>query len=304
MPPLPAPAFRLSPQGRRGVMAVLWLGAAVGLLLGVETVALHLATDPLHDVRIYYDAGSRLNAGQPLYGVGPDTGAGSYVYPPLLAIAFRPLALLPFPVAAGIWEAVIVAATALAARRAGLTRRTALVVACLALPVGWALAVGQAEPLVTALLALGTPATVALAGHLKLVPWLVAIYWLGRGDMRSLARFAAWAVALGILQLLLAPDATLAMLRGEWLVPAFNTRNISPFAASPVLWGGLAAAGAVVALRLARGRWGWPAAVVLAVVANPRLLVYQLMSLLAALGGPRQATATAATALPVTEPSA
>lgn len=288
MPALPAPAFRLSPQGRRAVTAVLWLSAAVGLLLGVETVVLHLATDPLHDVRIYYDAGARLNAGQPLYGVGSDTGVGWYVYPPLLAVLFRPLALLPFPAAAAVWEAVIVAATALAAHRAGLTRRTALVVAWLALPIGWALSVGQAEPVVTALLAIGTPAAVALAGHLKLVPWLVAVYWLGRGDMRSLARFASWTVALGVLQLLAAPDATLAMLRGEWLGPAFNTRNISPFAASPVMWGVLAVAGAVVTLRLARGRSGWPAAVALAVLANPRLLVYQLMSLLAALGGPRE----------------
>ena len=291
MPPLPATRFRLSPQGRRAVLIVLAISGAVGLLLGLETVVFHLALDPLADVRIYYDAGSRLNAGQPLYGVGSDTGVGWYVYPPLLAILFRPLALLPFPVAAAIWEVVIVAATALAVRRAGLSRRTALVVGWLALPIGWSLAVGQAEPVVTALLALGSPATVALAGHVKLVPWLVAIYWLGRGDLRALARFGAWLLGLGLLQLVLAPDATLAMLRGEWLAPAFNTRNISPYALSPVLWAGLAVAGSAVALRLARGRWAWPAAVVLAVIANPRLLVYQLMSLLAALSGPADAAA-------------
>jgi hypothetical protein len=291
MPPLSATALRLSPQGRRAVLIVLAISGAVGLLLGLETVVFHLVLDPLADVRIYYDAGSRLNAGQPLYGVGSDTGVGWYVYPPLLAILFRPLALLPFPVAAAIWEMVIVAATALAVHRAGLSRRTALVVAWLALPIGWSLAVGQAEPVVTALLALGSPASVALAGHVKLVPWLVAIYWLGRGDLRALARFAGWLLALGLVQFVLAPDATLALLRGEWLAPAFNTRNISPYALSPVLWAGLAVAGSVVTLRLARGRWAWPAAVVLAVLANPRLLVYQLMSLLAGLSGPADAAA-------------
>jgi hypothetical protein len=78
------------------------------------------------------------------------------------------------------------------------------------------------------------------------------------------------------------------VLRGEGLAPAFNTRNISPFAASPLLWAALAAAGLAITLWLARGRFGWPAAVALAVLANPRLLVYQLMTLLAALGGPRE----------------
>jgi hypothetical protein len=290
MPSESAVAFRISPQGRRLVMAVLAVSGVVGVLLGIETLVLHLQLDPFADVRIYYDAGARLNAGQPLYGVGSDEGVGWYVYPPLLAILFRPLALLPFPLAAAIWEVVIVAATALAIRRAGLTLLTALVVAWLALPICWALAVGQAEPVVTALLALGSPATVALAGHIKLVPWLVAVYWLGRGDVRALARSGVWVVVIGVIQLVLAPEATVAMIRGEWLAPAFNTRNISPFVASPVVWAVMAAVGSILAIRLARGTWGWVAAVAFAVLANPRLLVYQLMSLLAALSGPRDAT--------------
>lgn len=292
MPTPLVPALGLSPRGRRLLMAVLAVSGVLGVLLGIETVVFHLALDPFADVRIYYDAGARLNAGQPLYGVGSETGVGWYVYPPLLAIAFRPLALLPFPVAAGIWEGVILAATALAVRRAGLSRSTALVVAWLALPIGWALAVGQAEPVVTALLAMGAPWSVALAGHVKLVPWLVALYWIGRGDWRALGWFAGWTLGIGLVQLVLAPDATFAMLRGEWIAPAFNTRNLSPFTVSPVLWALLAGAGAAVALRLARGRWGWPVAVTLAVLANPRLLVYQLMSLLAALSGPAEPTAT------------
>jgi hypothetical protein len=45
----------------------------------------------------------------------------------------------------------------------------------------------------------------------------------------------------------------------------------------------------VAALVLARTRWGWPAAVVLSVFATPRLLSYQLSTLLAGFGGPRAA---------------
>jgi hypothetical protein len=49
------------------IRVVLRLAMVVGLLLGVETVVLHLAMDPFADVHAYYDAGARLNAGQPLY---------------------------------------------------------------------------------------------------------------------------------------------------------------------------------------------------------------------------------------------
>ena len=79
--------------------------------IGLQTLVLHLTLDPLADVRAYYDAGARLNAGLPLYvqPARPDDAA-FYRYPPLLAVAFRPLALLPFETAALIWEAVLLVA--------------------------------------------------------------------------------------------------------------------------------------------------------------------------------------------------
>ena len=65
-----------------------------------------LTTDPAADVHAYYEAGARLNAGQPLYEQSATVeGSHYYFYPPLLAVAFRPLALLPFEVAAAIWMA-------------------------------------------------------------------------------------------------------------------------------------------------------------------------------------------------------
>ena len=85
--------------------------AVVGAALGLETLLRHVSTDPFADTRLYYDAGARLNAGLPLY---LDAVAGCrpvpYANSPLLAIAFRPLALLPFAVAAAIWETVLLAA--------------------------------------------------------------------------------------------------------------------------------------------------------------------------------------------------
>ena len=108
---------------------VLWVfiaASVLGLIIGLDTLVLHLRLDPLADVRAYYDAGARLNAGQPLY-IQPATtdDPGFYRYPPLLAIAFRPLALLPYETAAVIWEAflIVLFAATLAAAAGDINRR-------------------------------------------------------------------------------------------------------------------------------------------------------------------------------------
>src|SRR5574338_1311917 len=94
----------------RRILYVLFAAAVLGTLIGVSTLQLHLENDPLADVHAYYDAGARLNAGQPLYAQAATTNdAEFYRYPPLLAIAFRPLATLPFGTAAAIWEAIVLA---------------------------------------------------------------------------------------------------------------------------------------------------------------------------------------------------
>lgn len=62
--------------------------------------------------------------------------------------------------------------------------------------------------------------------------------------------------------------------------------NLSPWAVSPVLWGLVAVLLVLVAWRLGPTRWGWAAAVVLAVGVTPRLLAYQLSTLVAALARP------------------
>src|SRR6188508_3241702 len=93
----------------RRVRWVFIAASVLGLIIGIDTLILHLRLDPVADVRAYYDAGARLNAGQPLY-IQPATtdDASFYRYPPLLAIAFRPLALLPYETAALIWEVFLV----------------------------------------------------------------------------------------------------------------------------------------------------------------------------------------------------
>ena len=281
-----AAAFQ-TPNVRR----VLVLAAIVGALLGVETLVLHLATDPLADVHAYYDAGARLNAGEPLYVQTSTTDdAAFYRYPPLLAVLFRPLALLPFGVAAAVWEAVLIGLFALTLVRLGRDRRTTwLAVGMLALPTAWSLVIGQAQVAVTFLMALGTPWGLALATNLKVLPALAAVFWIGRRDWRSLAWFAGSLAVLGLVQLVLEPSGTVAFPGFLGFGQVGDVNNRSLYAISPWLWGAAVAAGLAIAWKLAPGRWGWAAAVAISVLATPRLLVYQLTTLLAALRDPDDA---------------
>jgi Glycosyltransferase family 87 len=272
---------------RRVGEVVLPVLAGLGLILGIWLTVIHLTTDPLADARAYYDAGARLNAGEPLYlPVANTTVPGSYHYPPLLAIVFRPLALLPYASAAIIWEAVIIGATLLTFVRLGWRRAVLITAGLLALTIGWTIAIGQAQALVTLLLAIGSPWAVALAANLKLYPLLVAVYWVGRREWTNIGRLAAWLTGFVALQLVLEPTATLAYLGFLGDEQVRDANNLSLFALSPVLWLVSVIALALLALRLAPTRWGWAAAVTLSVLAAPRLLSYQLSTLLAALGGP------------------
>lgn len=272
------------------VRRILRIAAIVGIGLGIETTILHLMTDPMADVRAYYDAAARLNAGQPLYMQVTNTNEpGFYRYPPLLAIAFRPLALLPYEVATIIWLAVLLVATGLTFRRLGLREPVLMVAGWLALPIMWALTIGQAQALVTFLLALGAPWAVAFAANLKLLPALVAVYWIGRREWRQVAKFVGWTAALVMIQLLLEPAGTMAYLGFLSIEQVGQVANISLYAISPVLWAVAVVILLVIALRMAPSRVGWAVAVVLAVFATPRLLTYQVSTLLAGLGGPRSA---------------
>ena len=153
---------------------VLFSLAVLGAMVGAYIFVLHLTTDPAADVHAYYEAGARLNAGQPLYEQSASTaGSHYYFYPPLLAVAFRPLALLPFEVAAAIWMARRLASLVGSIWLAGVRNRwTWYVLGWLAAPIAWSVVIGQAQVPVMFLLTLATPFGLALAGSLKVFPAL------------------------------------------------------------------------------------------------------------------------------------
>jgi hypothetical protein len=264
------------------------VAAGVGLLAGLQTLWLHLTMDPLADIRAYYEAATRLSEGLPLYPPGQDVNLPTaYFYPPLFAMLFRPLALLPFPLAAAIWQAIVIGSFVLTLLRLGVRRRETWIAVCvLASPIAWTLAVGQAHSLVTLLLALGSPAAIAFAGQMKLFPILAGLWYVGRRDWRGVGWLLAWTAGLALVQLVLEPQATLDFLNAIGTGWVGEVRSISPYAISPLLWAVLVGAGALASLLWAGTRWGWPIAVALATLSPPRLLSYMLMSLLAALREP------------------
>ena len=277
------PVFR-----SRHVQWVLVAASILGLIIGLDTLLLHLRLDPLADVRAYYDAGARLNAGLPLYLQTATTDdAGFYRYPPLLAIAFRPLALLPFETASIIWEGILLVLFAGTLVRLGLRNRwTWIVSGWLAAPIAWSLAVGQAQVAVTFLVALGSPWAIALAGQLKILPAAVAIYWIGRRDWGALARFIAWVIGLGVISFVLEPAGTVAFFGFSDLAQVGSVENRSLYAISPLLWAVFIVGLLALAVRFARTRAGWALAVAASVLISPRLLLYQISTLQAAVRPP------------------
>jgi len=271
---------------RPGPMRWLWVGVAIIWALGgIRMFLFHITYDPFTDIHVYYDAAARLNAGLPLFP------PGARIYPPLFSILFRPLALLPFEIAAAIWETILVASLGLTLWRIGI-RRAATWWAVLVLSIGiaWTLAIGQVEAIVTLLLAIGSPFTVALAGNIKIFPLAVGIYWLARRDWQHLGRLVAWTAGLILLQFVLDPADTWAfpgtLGPGQVASEVASEGNLSPFVLFPLLWAVVVVIEVALAFRLARTRWGWAAAVGLAVLAPPRVFSYNLMTLLACLGGP------------------
>ena len=266
----------------------IWTAAFVGVLLGIATAVVHLSFDPLTDVHAYYDAAQRLNAVQPLYPAGANVDAAEfYRYPPLLAILFRPLALLPFDQAALVWEGLMLVALFATLWILGIRRRSTWIAAgLLGAPLAWTMSIGQAQALVTLLMTIATPWSLALATNLKLYPALAAVFWVGRKDWQHLLRFLVWCLALGVAQFLLEPSNSLDFVRQTNLGLVGSINNLSPYAISPLLWAGLLVIGVVAALLLARTRWGWAAAVTLSVLAPPRLFLYAFSTLISTLGRP------------------
>ena len=255
--PQPTRSDELVAAARRGRAAIgpatlhvfnliVFAAAVLGALAGAAVAWMHVMNDPLADAHAYFEAAARLNAGAPLYPADADpNGNQIYLYPPLLAMVLRPLALLGYPLFAAAWEAIVILAFVLLLRKLGVERRaTWLAIGLLGIPIGWALSVAQAHVPLTLLLAVGQPWSIALAANLKLTPVLIALWWLGRRDFESFFAFLVWMALFALAQLAPGRAGHVRVLRQRRRRPA--RRRPEPVA--------LPAVAAAVAGARARGR--------------------------------------------------
>jgi hypothetical protein len=174
------------------------------------------------DTQNYILAGLRLNLGHPLYGYGPGDAhvvfAGGADYPlfspPLIAVLFRPIVLLP---ANGeyVWWAAMdlleICAVAALARRAPLVIAAALIP--LSLSVGMVMWQGNVDCLVVAALVLAwysltrrqdrrAALLIALVASLKLTPAILVWWLLVTGRYRAAVIAIGSGVALAVVAMI------------------------------------------------------------------------------------------------------
>lgn len=233
-----------------------WVAAAGLFLLAASFFAFFGWNRLRVDATAYWQAGTNLRTGAPLYAAAPVAALDkAYLYPPAFAAAFAPLTALPPLWGYALWMALLVLCTvalarvcaALAATTDADARWTALALGLAVgiVPVFDNLGEGQVNLLVALLAALavleaerGRDAraafALAAAAHVKLVPIVLA----GAFVLWRRTRLLGWlAVALVLLALLPLP----------WRVATMGAAGVSAFAADygdfvrSILWPGAAA---------------------------------------------------------------
>lgn len=263
----------------------------IATLVGLSIAWLVWALDgfTLSDAHAYRTAAERLLAGADLYQPAP-TQDEAFRYAPWFAAAWIPIAALPRVVGDGLWAIILLIASVVAvlplARRSGLISRLLAVLGGTMLL--WTSARGNVHPLVMVALMQGLhrrsgPIWVALAASLKVVPILFVLVYLARREWWQ----AIWAIA--ITAALIAPMPLLG-----WEVGTVQPgQSLSLYyLVSPLVWAILAAGAVIFAMAVAvrAPRLAAVAAAVAAILALPRLLLYDFSYLI--VGSARRGTAT------------
>lgn len=233
------------------------------------------------DAGAYLGAAERLRVGAPLYPAASPEAHEVYRYAPWFAYLWIPLTYLPADAVKHAWSlAMLVCAAVAVAPLLERPNRTRVVLAALlAAPLAETAMFGNVHPLVVAILSISVrrasgPVLVGMATTLKVVPILIAVGWLWRGQWRKAAVAIVVAAAL-LLPMLLFDLSGYSTTAGSGLV--------SLYAVSPALW-------LAVALAVAAG------AAILALRRSPHMWV--ALGALAFLGPPRVSTAYIAFMVP------
>ena len=251
---------------------------AIALIVGVGVAQLVFTVSDWHlrDMGAYWEAGLRLRAGEPLYPALADAEASEvYRYAPWFAWLWVPLTFLPRPVADVLWSVLLLAASAAALEP--LVRRRAWLLVALMTPILVGIsAIGNVHPLIAAGLVHAVerrsgPLAIAAAASLKVVPIVFVLTYLGRRQWRMAA------ITLVLTALLTAP-----MLLYDLSEYATDAGAASGLIAWWPIFAIAVAACAAASVLFARTPFRWLTSATTAVVATPRLFVYDVSYLVVA----------------------
>jgi hypothetical protein len=249
--------------------------AAVVLGLSIAWLVWSIGGLNFSDADAYRLAADRLVAGQDVYVQAP-TQDEAYRYAPWFAIAWIPIAALPEQLGDIVWAAMLSVATVFCVLP--LARQDHLAARLLAVFGGsmlvWTVARGNVHPLVMVALIQGLdrrlgPVWVALAASLKAVPiFFVLVYVARREWWRAFA-------ATGITAALILPMPFMGWEPGT--VDPGESLSLY-FLVSPGAWGITAAiaAGFALSFALRRSKYVALASATAAILALPRLLLYDI----------------------------
>ena len=243
---------------------------AILIGIGVSHVVFAIRDWPLGDMDVYLDAARRLREGEALYVAG-DVAVNSFWYAPWYAALWIPLTYLPREVVAVAWSAVLLAATAavvLLLSREGLFGRLLALLA--GPPLVAVSAGGNVQSLMLLALLIGFhrgwgPIAVAAAASMKFTPILMVVAYVTR---REWMKAAATVVITAVL---LVPSYLMGITRAGVQSEAAP----SLLGVSPILYGLVVLLAVLVAARVPR-RHSLLAAATAAVLALPRLFVYDV----------------------------
>lgn len=206
------------------------------LVVAVTAVCWGFGLHPGVDSSVYRSGAAAVLHGRSLYGQLAGAAGLPFIYPPIAAVVFAPLALLPPQVAWGLVVALSVLGLALVLRAAaGATGTTwprrvgpgVVLVGVFALePVWLTLSFGQVNILLMALVVLDVlalprsryrGALVGLAAAIKLTPLVFVPYLLLTGRRADAARALGTFAALNALGWVLLPDDTVRFWRSQML---------------------------------------------------------------------------------------
>jgi hypothetical protein len=268
---------RMSPRQPVGTRLARIVVLALIVGVGVSQLIFTIGAWRLTDAGAYWEAAMRLREGQPLYPALADSEASEvYRYAPWFAWAWVPLTLLPQWLAYVLWSVILLAASAAAVLP--LARRRAWTAVAFFLPILVGIAgIGNVQPLIVAALVLGVerrtgPLWIAAGASLKVVPALLVLTYVGRGEWRR-------ALATGVLTVMLVAPMLFYDL-SHYPVTA-GAAALLP--GGPFVYALVVSAGILLSYRLARTRFDWLASATTMSLAVPRFFVYDVTFMMAAL---------------------